>query len=41
ASNPALTVVLAWITIQETLGSIQILGVVLVTFCVILLSRVR
>ncbi len=39
ASNPALTVVLAWFTIQETLGALQIFGVVLVTFSIALLSR--
>lgn len=41
ASNPALTVVLAWITIQETLNPVQILGVVIVTLSVALLSRAR
>lgn len=39
ASNPALTVVLAWLTIQETLTPIQIAGVILVTLSVIALSR--
>lgn len=39
ASNPALTVVLAWLTIQETLNGLQIAGVSLVTFSVALLSR--
>lgn len=39
ATNPALTVVLAWLTIQETLNSWQILGVVIVTLSVALLSR--
>lgn len=39
ASNPALTVVLAWFTIQETLGALQIFGVGLVTFSIALLSR--
>lgn len=37
-TNPALTVVLAWFTIQETLTSIQLLGVVIVTLSVALLS---
>jgi drug/metabolite transporter (DMT)-like permease len=38
ASNPALTVVLAWLTIQEALQGWQIVGVVMVTFSVALLS---
>ncbi len=41
ASNPALTVVLAWLTIQEQLKGVQLLGVVLVTLSVVLLSRER
>lgn len=41
ATNPALTVVLAWFTIQETLTPIQILGVLIVTLSVALLSRER
>jgi drug/metabolite transporter (DMT)-like permease len=39
ASNPALTVVLAWLTIQETLNGLQMVGVVIVTLSVALLSR--
>jgi len=39
ASNPALTVVLAWLTIQETLNGLQIAGVVMVTLSVALLGR--
>lgn len=39
ASNPALTVVLAWLMIQETLNGLQIVGVVIVTLSVALLSR--
>jgi drug/metabolite transporter (DMT)-like permease len=39
ASNPALTVVLAWLTIQETLNGLQIVGVVIVTLSVALLSQ--
>jgi drug/metabolite transporter (DMT)-like permease len=39
ATNPALTVVLAWVTIRETLSGWQILGVVIVTAGVILLSQ--
>jgi drug/metabolite transporter (DMT)-like permease len=39
ASNPALTVILAWLTIQETLNSLQLVGVVIVTLSVALLSR--
>lgn len=41
ASNPALTVVLAWFAIQETLSGVQLLGVLLVTLCVVALSRIR
>jgi drug/metabolite transporter (DMT)-like permease len=39
ASNPALTVVLAWLAIQETLNGLQIAGVTIVTISVALLSR--
>lgn len=39
ASNPALTVVLAWLTIQETLNGLQLVGVILVTLSVALLSQ--
>ncbi len=39
ASNPALTVVLAWFAIQETLSPLQLTGVVLVTLSVALLSQ--
>jgi drug/metabolite transporter (DMT)-like permease len=41
ASNPALTVVLAWLTIQETLNVVQITGVAIVTLSVALLGRER
>lgn len=41
ASNPALTVILAWLTIQETLNDWQLFGVIIVTFSVVLLSRER
>ena len=41
ATNPALTVVLAWLTIQETLNGLQILGVSIVTCSVALLSLQR
>ncbi|NJK36809.1 MAG: EamA family transporter [Oscillatoriales cyanobacterium RM1_1_9] len=41
ATNPALTVVLAWLTIQETLDILQISGVLLVTLSVVLLSQER
>lgn len=42
ATNPALTVVLAWLTIQETLNEMQMTGVVIVTLSVALLSaRIR
>ena len=39
ASNPALTVILAWLTIQETLQGLQLVGVVIATLSVALLSR--
>ncbi|NET05926.1 MAG: EamA family transporter [Symploca sp. SIO2B6] len=39
ASNPALTVILAWLVIQETLNSLQLFGVVLVVLSVGLLGR--
>ena len=39
ATNPALTVVLAWLTIQETLNGLQVAGVAIVTLSVALLSR--
>ena len=41
ASNPALTVVLAWVAINETLSSVQLIGVLMVTLSVALLSQVR
>lgn len=41
STNPALTVVLAWLTIQETLNSLQLTGVALVTISVALLSQER
>ncbi|WNZ27413.1 DMT family transporter [Leptolyngbya sp. NK1-12] len=41
ASNPALTAVLAWLAIQETLTSIQLVGVGVVTLSVGLLSLKR
>lgn len=39
ASNPALTVVLAWVAIRETLSGVQLVGVLIVTLSVALLSR--
>lgn len=39
STNPALTVVLAWFAIQETLNGKQIVGVLIVTLSVALLSR--
>lgn len=39
ASNPALTVVLAWFAIQERLNGVQLTGVAIVTLGVLLLSR--
>ncbi|WP_334312216.1 DMT family transporter [Oscillatoria sp. CS-180] len=41
STNPALTVVLAWVAIQEALGSLQLLGVSIVTASVASLSRSR
>lgn len=41
ASNPALTAVLAWLAIQETLTGVQIIGVSIVTLSVALLSLKR
>jgi len=41
SSNPAFTVVLAWLTIQETLNPVQLSGVVIVTLSVALLSQER
>lgn len=41
ATNPALTVVLAWIGIQELLNGVQVTGVLLVTLSVALLSTER
>lgn len=39
ATNPALTALLAWLTIQETLNGVQTVGVITVTLSVALLSR--
>jgi drug/metabolite transporter (DMT)-like permease len=39
ATNPTLTVILAWVAIQETLNGVQILGVAIVTLSVALLSQ--
>lgn len=41
ATNPALTVLVAWFAIQETLNGLQVLGIIVVTFSVALLSRDR
>ena len=41
ASNPTLTVILAWIAIQEMPSVVQLCGVLLVTLCVVALSWVR
>ncbi len=38
ATNPALTVILAWLTIQETLNYWQVFGVIIVTLSVVMLS---
>jgi len=39
ASNPALTVVLAWVVIQESITPVQLAGVILVTVSVAMLTR--
>ncbi|NEN92061.1 MAG: EamA family transporter [Okeania sp. SIO3H1] len=39
ATNPCLTAILAWLTIQETINGLQILGIVIVTIGVLLLSQ--
>ncbi len=39
ATNPTLTVLLAWLLLQEQLGGVQLLGVAIVTVSVALLSR--
>jgi drug/metabolite transporter (DMT)-like permease len=41
ATNPVLTVVLAWFSIQETLNGRQLIGVAIVTLSVALLSQER
>lgn len=41
ASNPALTVILAWFAIQETLNGLQVVGVSLVTLSIALLTLAR
>jgi drug/metabolite transporter (DMT)-like permease len=41
ASSPALTVLIAWATINETLSLIQIVGITVVTLGIILLSGER
>ncbi|MFN6541401.1 MAG: DMT family transporter [Nostoc sp. EkiNYC01] len=38
SSSPALTAIIAWATISETLNLIQIMGIVIVTFGIVLLS---
>ena len=39
ATSPSLTAILAWLTIQETINGLQIMGIVIVTMGVLLLSR--
>ncbi|NES01443.1 MAG: EamA family transporter [Okeania sp. SIO2F4] len=39
ATNPSLTAILAWLTIQETINGLQILGIVIVTIGILLLSQ--
>ena len=41
ATNPALTAILAWVAIAETLNGRQLMGVLVVTLSVGLLSQVR
>lgn len=41
ASNPALTALLAWFSIQETLNLVQVSGIVIATLGVLMLSRDR
>ena len=39
ATNPCLTAILAWLTIQETINGLQIMGIVIVTIGILLLSQ--
>ena len=39
ATNPSLTAILAWLTIQETINGLQILGIVIVSMGILLLSQ--
>ena len=39
ATSPSLTAILAWLTIQETINGLQIMGIVIVTMGVLLLSQ--
>ncbi|MEB3339910.1 DMT family transporter [Okeania sp.] len=39
ATNPCITAILAWLAIQETLHGLQILGIIIVTLGVLLLSQ--
>jgi len=39
AVNPSMTAILAWLTIQETINGLQILGIVIVTVGILLLSQ--
>jgi len=39
ATNPSLTAILAWLTIQETINGLQILGIVIVSVGILLLSQ--
>lgn len=41
ATNPTLTVILAWVAIEETLQGVQLIGVLIVTLSIVLLSRER
>ncbi len=39
ATNPSLTAILAWLTIQETINGLQIMGIIIVTVGILLLSQ--
>ncbi|MDE5097450.1 MAG: DMT family transporter [Trichodesmium sp. St16_bin4-tuft] len=41
ASNPSLTAILAWLTIQETINGLQIMGIAIVTMGILFLSQER
>ena len=39
ATNPSLTAILAWLTIQETINGLQIMGIAIVTMGILFLSQ--